>query len=84
MRFTWAAISLICSVGSVAAQQVVPVSDIDLPYSACGDMAAAQGQFDRRRRIPRPKATPFFGDWAFVASALRPRRGFANAIERTA
>ena len=27
MRFTWAAISLICSVGAVAAQQVVPVSD---------------------------------------------------------
>ena len=40
MRFTWAAISLLCSVGSVAAQQVAPVSDIDLPYSACGDMAA--------------------------------------------
>jgi hypothetical protein len=40
MRFTWAAISLICSVGSVAAQQVASVSDIDLPYSACGDMAA--------------------------------------------
>jgi hypothetical protein len=40
MRFTWAAISLICSVGSAAAQQVASVSDIDLPYSACGDMAA--------------------------------------------
>ena len=39
MRFTWAAIFLICSVGVVAAQQVVPISDIDLPYSACGDMA---------------------------------------------
>jgi hypothetical protein len=39
MRFTWAAISLLCCVGPVAAQQVVPVSDIDLPYSACGDMA---------------------------------------------
>ena len=39
MRFTWAAIFLICSVVVVAAQQVVPVSDIDLPYSACGDMA---------------------------------------------
>ncbi|HEV7480903.1 MAG TPA: hypothetical protein VGO05_11565 [Roseiarcus sp.] len=38
MRFTWAAIFLICSVGVVAAQQVVPVSDIDLPYSACGDL----------------------------------------------
>ena len=39
MRFTWAAISLLCCVGSAAAQQVVPVSDVDLPYSACGDMA---------------------------------------------
>jgi hypothetical protein len=39
MRFAWVAISLICSVGSVAAQQVANVSDVDLPYSACGDMA---------------------------------------------
>jgi hypothetical protein len=39
MRFTWAAISLLCSVGALAAQQVATVSDIDLPYSACGDMA---------------------------------------------
>ena len=40
MRFTWAAISLLCFVGAVVAQQVSQVSDIDLPYSACGDMAA--------------------------------------------
>jgi hypothetical protein len=40
MRFTWAAISLLCSVGSVAAQQMAPVSDVELPYWACGDMAA--------------------------------------------
>ena len=39
MRFTWAAISLICFVDSVAAQQVSQVSEFDLPYSACGDMA---------------------------------------------
>ena len=39
MRFIWAAISLICFVGSVAAQQVSQVSEFDLPYSACGDMA---------------------------------------------
>ncbi len=39
MRFTWAAISLICSVGCVAAQGVVPVFNVDLPYSACGTMA---------------------------------------------
>ena len=38
MRLTWAAISLICSVGAVAAQRVAGVSDIDLPYSACGNM----------------------------------------------
>ena len=83
MRFTWAAIFLICSVGVVAAQQVVPVSDIDLPYSACGDMAPLRSNLTGRR-IPRPKATPFFGAWAFVASALRRRRGFANAIEGSA
>jgi hypothetical protein len=40
MRFTWAAICLICSVGSVAAQQMATLSDIELPYAACGDMAA--------------------------------------------
>jgi hypothetical protein len=40
MRFTWAAISLLCFVGAAAAQQVVPVSDIDLPYSYCGAMTA--------------------------------------------
>ena len=39
MRFIWAAVFLLCSVGAVAAQQVANVSDIDLPYSACGDMA---------------------------------------------
>jgi hypothetical protein len=40
MRFTWAAISLLCSVGGGAAQQVSQVSEIDLPYAACGDMTA--------------------------------------------
>ena len=41
MRFTWAAISLWCCVGSVAAQQMAqaPFADVDLPYSACGNMA---------------------------------------------
>lgn len=38
MRFTWAAISLICCVGSAAAQ--APFADPDLPYWACGNMAA--------------------------------------------
>jgi hypothetical protein len=40
MRFTWAAISLLCSLGSAAAQQMIHVSDVDLPYAACGDMTA--------------------------------------------
>jgi hypothetical protein len=40
MRFTWVAISLLCSVGAVAAQQLVPVTNADLPYSYCGAMAA--------------------------------------------
>jgi hypothetical protein len=40
MRLTWAAISLVGFVGSAAAQQVSQVSEFDLPYSACGDMAA--------------------------------------------
>jgi hypothetical protein len=40
MRFTWVAFSLICSVGPVAAQQMATISDVELPYSACGDMAA--------------------------------------------
>ncbi len=40
MRFTWAAILLLCSVGSVAAQQMAAISDVELPYAACGDMSA--------------------------------------------
>jgi hypothetical protein len=39
-RFTWAAISLFCCLGPVAAQRVATASDIDLPYSACGNMTA--------------------------------------------
>ena len=38
MRFTWAAISLIWSVGFAAAQ--APFTDVELPYWACGNMAA--------------------------------------------
>ena len=38
MRIICPAIALICVVGSAAAQ--APFADIDLPYSACGDMAA--------------------------------------------
>ena len=38
MRFTWAAISLICSVGAVAAQRIVSCFRHDLPYSYCGAM----------------------------------------------
>jgi hypothetical protein len=42
MRLTSAAISLLCTVGGAAAQQVAqaPFADVDLPYSACGNMAA--------------------------------------------
>jgi hypothetical protein len=40
MRFTWVAFFLLCTVGAVAAQQMANVSDIDLPYAACGDMTA--------------------------------------------
>ncbi len=40
MRFTWVAFSLICSVGPVAAQQMATISDVELPYAACGNMAA--------------------------------------------
>jgi hypothetical protein len=42
MRFTWAAISLICSLAYAAAQQMAqaPPADVELPYWACGDMAA--------------------------------------------
>jgi len=40
MRFTSAAFFLLCSVGSVTAQQMATVSNVDLPYAACGDMAA--------------------------------------------
>ena len=40
MRFTSAAFFLLCSVGVVAAQRLATVSDADLPYAACGDMAA--------------------------------------------
>jgi hypothetical protein len=46
MRFTWAAFSLLCSVGSLAAQQMAPVSEVDLPYSACGNMTALRTNFD--------------------------------------
>jgi hypothetical protein len=40
MRFILAAIALPYFIGFAAAQRVDPVSDVDLPYSACGDMAA--------------------------------------------
>jgi hypothetical protein len=40
MRIVSAAIALLCLVGSAAAQPHAPVAEVDLPYSACGDMAA--------------------------------------------
>jgi hypothetical protein len=40
MRIIFAAIVLPCLVGSAAAQPPARTADVDLPYSACGDMAA--------------------------------------------
>ena len=59
MRFTWAAISLICSVGGGAAQQVATFSDFDLPYPACGDMAALRSNLTGTPE-PSPKSDAIF------------------------
>ena len=40
MRIIFAAIVLPCFVGYAAAQPLAPAVMVDLPYSACGDMAA--------------------------------------------
>lgn len=40
MRILCAAIALPFVVGSGAAQPTPPVAEVNLPYSACGDMAA--------------------------------------------
>jgi hypothetical protein len=40
MRMIYAAIALPCLVGAAAAQPQGPGVEVDLPYSACGDMAA--------------------------------------------
>ena len=55
MRFAWVAFSLLCSVGGATAQQVSQVSDIDLPYSACGDMAALRANLTGTPE-PSPKS----------------------------
>jgi hypothetical protein len=39
MRLTYAAIALLCLVGSSAAQPPAPAAEVNLPYSACGSMA---------------------------------------------
>jgi hypothetical protein len=39
MRIIYAAIALPFLVGSSAAQPQAPTAEVDLPYSACGDMA---------------------------------------------
>ena len=52
MRFTLAVISVLCSVGCVAAQEMIHVSDVDLPYAACGDMTALRTNLTGRQ-IPR-------------------------------
>jgi hypothetical protein len=40
MRIACAAVALFCFVGSAAAQPTALIPDADLPYSACGDLAA--------------------------------------------
>jgi hypothetical protein len=40
MRIICPAIALLCFVGSAPTQAQAPFADVDLPYSACGDMAA--------------------------------------------
>jgi hypothetical protein len=39
MRIGCAAIALLCLLGSADAQPTTLIADVDLPYSACGDMA---------------------------------------------
>ncbi len=39
MRIACAAIALLCLLGSADAQPTALIADVDLPYSACGDMA---------------------------------------------
>jgi hypothetical protein len=39
MRLVCAAIALPCFFGSAAAQPQAPTVEVNLPYSACGDMA---------------------------------------------
>jgi hypothetical protein len=39
MRTIYAAIALSCLIGTTSAQPQAPVAEVDLPYSACGDMA---------------------------------------------
>ena len=55
MRFTWAAMAVLSCVGAGAAQQLVAVSDSDLPYSACGDMAALRSNLTGAPE-PSPKS----------------------------
>jgi len=40
MRIICAAIALLCLVGAAGAQPQAPAAEVNLPYSACGDMAA--------------------------------------------
>jgi hypothetical protein len=39
MRIVFAAIALLCLIGSAAAQPQASAAEVNLPYSACGDMA---------------------------------------------
>jgi hypothetical protein len=42
MRIIYAAIALPCLVGSSAAQPQAQAAEVDLPYSACGDMTVLE------------------------------------------
>jgi hypothetical protein len=55
MRIACPAIALICFVGSAAAQPTALNSDVDLPYSACGDMGTLRANLTGTP-YPSPKS----------------------------
>ena len=55
MRIVFAAIALLCLVGSVAAQPQASAAEVNLPYSACGDMAALRANLTGTPE-PSPKS----------------------------
>jgi len=55
MRMILAALALPCLVGSATAQPQPPAAEVDLPYSACGDMAALRANLTGTPQ-PSPKS----------------------------